>query len=120
MWDGKVDEGGRDTKGRASERARRRGLFPCHDRWQYQTAIPHNLLRVTRSSYKLAIYMYSGLSFDASSEVFGGQDFALAVGSGKVGGGSSSVWEEGVKRAEPQRERDSGNPSLATADGSIK
>ena len=45
---------------------------------------------------------------------------ALAVGSSKVRCGSSSVWEEGVKRAVPQRERDSGDPFLATTDGSTK
>ena len=80
---------------------------------QYHTAFC--VLKHTRSSYKPASYMDSGLWFDASSEVLGGEDLALAVRNW-----SSSVWEEGVKRAEPQRERDSGNPSLATADGSIK
>ena len=64
--------------------------------------------------------MDSGLSFDASSEVFWGEDLALAARSGKVRGGSSTVWEQGVKRAEPQRERDGGDSFLATTDGSIK
>ena len=64
--------------------------------------------------------MDSGLSFDASSEVVGGEDWDLAVGSGKVCGGSSSVSGEGVKRAEPQRERDGEDSFLATTDGSIK
>ena len=85
---------------------------------QYRTAFCP--MKYTRSSYKPAIYMDSGLSFDASSEVFGGGDLALAAGSSKVRGGSSRVWEEGVKKAEPQRERDSGDSFLATTDGSIK
>ena len=63
--------------------------------------------------------MGSGLSFDASSEVFGGEDLDLAVGSGKGRGGSSSVREEWVKRVGPQRERDGGDSFLATTD-SIK
>ena len=63
--------------------------------------------------------MDSGLSFDASSGVYGGEDLALAVGSGKLKGGSSSVLGGEVKRVEPQRERDGGDSFLATAD-SIK
>ena len=62
--------------------------------------------------------MDSGLSFDASSGVYGGEDLALAVG-GKGRGGSSSVWEEGVKRVGSQRERGGGDSFFATAD-SIK
>ena len=38
----------------------------------------------------------------------------MRFGSGKVRGGSSTVWEQGVKRAEPQRERDGGDSFLAT------
>ena len=72
---------------------------------QYRTAFC--ALKQTRSSYIPAIYyVYSGLSSDASSEVCGGEHLALAFGSGKVRGGRSSVWEEGVKRAGPQKERD--------------
>ena len=33
---------------------------------------------------KPAIYMDSGLSFDASSEVFGGEDLALVAGGGRA------------------------------------
>ena len=60
--------------------------------------------------------MDSGLSFDASSEVYGGEDLALAVGSGKLKGGRGSVPGEGVKRAGSQRERDGGNSFPATTD----
>ena len=60
--------------------------------------------------------MDSGLSFDASSEVYGGKDSALAVGSGKLMGGRGSVFGEGVKRAWSQRERDGGDSFLATTD----
>ena len=52
-------------------------------------------LKHTRSSYKPTINMDSGLSIDASSEVYGGQDSALAVGSGKVRGARGSALEEG-------------------------
>ena len=64
--------------------------------------------------------MDSGLSFDASSEVFWGEDLALAARSGKVRIGSRSVWEKGVKRVEPRRERDGGDSFIATTDSSIK
>ena len=74
-------------------------------------------LNHTRSSYKLDIYVGSGLSFDASSEVFGGEDLALAVGSGKLKGGSGRVWKERMKSAGPHRERDGGDFFLATTDG---
>ena len=61
--------------------------------------------------------MDSGLSFDASSEVYGGEDLALAVGSGKLKGGRlGSVFGEGVKRAGSQRERDGGNSVPAATD----
>ena len=60
--------------------------------------------------------MDSGLSFDASSEVCGGEDLDRAVGNGKVKGGSGSVLGDGIKRAEPQRERDGGDSFLATTD----
>ena len=82
---------------------------------QYRTAFC--ALKHTRSSYKSAIYMDSGLSFDASSEVYGGEDLALAVGSGKREGGRlGGVYGEGVKRAGSQRERDGGNSVPATTD----
>ena len=87
-------------------------------RQQYHTAF--GVLKHTRSSYKPAIYMDIGLSFDASSEVYGGRDLALAVTSGKLMGGRGSVFGEGVKRAGPQRERDGGDSFLATTDTSIK
>ena len=77
-------------------------------------------LKHTRSSYKAAIYMDSRLSFDASSEVYGGEDLALAVGSSKLKGGRGSVFGEGVKRAGSQRERDGGDSFLATTDTSTK
>ena len=60
------------------------------------------------------------MSFDASSEVYGGEDFALAVGSGKLKGGSGGVLGEGVNRAGPQRERDGGASFLATTDSIIR
>ena len=50
---------------------------------QYRTAFC--TLKHMRSSCKPAIYMDSGLSFDASSEVYGWEDMALAVGSGTFG-----------------------------------
>ena len=49
---------------------------------QYRTTFC--ALKHTRSSYKLAIYMDSGLLFDASSEVYGGKDLALAAGGGRA------------------------------------
>ena len=61
-----------------------------------------------------------GLSFDASSGVYGGKHSALAVGSGKVRGGRGSVLGEGVKRAGSQREQDGRNSFLDTTDTSIK
>ena len=57
-----------------------------------------------------------GLSFDASSEGYGGEDLDRAVGSGKLNGASVSVLGEGMKRAGPQRERDGENSFLATTD----
>ena len=83
---------------------------------QYRTAFCE--LKHTRSSYKPRIYVDSGKPFDDSSEVFQGKDLTIAVGSDKVRGGSSSVWEEGMKRTEPQRERDGGDSSLTTTDSS--
>ena len=59
------------------------------------------------------------MSFDASSEVHEGEDLALAVGSGKVRGGSSNILGGEVKRAGPQREQDGGNSFVAKTD-SIK
>ena len=44
------------------------------------------------------------------------EDLDLAVGSGKLKGGSGSVLGKGVKRAGPQRERDGGDSFLATTD----
>ena len=81
---------------------------------QYRTAFC--ALKHTRRSYKTAICMDSGLFFDASSEVYGWEELVLAVGNGKVRGGSRNVLEEGVKRAGAQRERDGGDSSLATTD----
>ena len=81
---------------------------------QYRTAFC--ALKHTRSKYKSAIFMDSGLSCDASSEVYGGEDLGRAVGSGKLKGGSGSVLGDGMKRAGPQRERDGGDSFLATAD----
>ena len=110
--------GGGGEEGRVAERARRRESFPVtidtSNKRQYRVAFcaPKH----TRSSYKPAIFMDSGLSFDASSEVYGGEDLALAVGSGKLKGRSGSVLGEGVKRAGQQRERDGGNSFLATTD----
>ena len=60
--------------------------------------------------------MDSGLSFDASLEVYEGKDLALAVGCRKLKGGSGSVLGDGVKRAGSQRERDGGHYFLATTD----
>ena len=103
-----------------TERARRRGLFSCHDRYrtsikqQYRTAFC--ALKHTRSSYKSAIFMDSGWSFDVSSKVYGGEDLHRAVGSGKLKGGSGSVLGEGMKRAGPPRERDGGDSFIATTD----
>ena len=55
---------------------------------QSRTAFLFCALKHTRSSYKPAIYYVdSGLSFDASSEVYEGEGSDLAVGSGKVGSG---------------------------------
>ena len=71
---------------------------------QYRTAF--FALKNTRSSYKPAMFMdtSSGLSFDASSEVYGGEDLDRAVGSGKLKGGRGSVWGEGMKRGQGHRE----------------
>ena len=52
--------------------------------------------------------------------MYGGENLALAVGSGKVQGGRGSGFGEGVKRAGPQRERDDGDCFPATTDSSIK
>ena len=60
--------------------------------------------------------MDRGLSFDASSGVYEGEDSALAVGSGKVRGGRVSVLGEGVKRAGSQREQDGRDSFLDTTD----
>ena len=64
--------------------------------------------------------MDSGSSFDAFSEVYGGEGLALAVGSGKVRGGRGSVFGEGAKRAGSHREQDGGDSFPATTDSSIK
>ena len=81
---------------------------------QYRTAFC--ALKHTRSSYKPAIFVNSGLSFDAPSEMYGGEDLDLAVGSGKLEGGRGGGLGEGVKRAGPQRERDGGDSFVATTD----
>ena len=60
---------------------------------EYRTALCG--LKHTRSSYKIVIYMDRGLSFDASSGVYGGEDSALAVGSGQVRGGRGSAFGVG-------------------------
>ena len=60
--------------------------------------------------------MDSGLSFDASSEEYGGEDLDRAVGSGKLKGGSGSFGGRGLKRAGPQRERDGGDSFFAMTD----
>ena len=91
-----------------------RATTDSNTKQQYRTAFC--ALKHTRSSYKPAIFIDSGLSFDASSEVHGGKDLNHAVGSGKLKGGSGSVSGEGMKRAGPQRERDGGDSFLATAD----
>ena len=59
-------------------------------------------LKHTRSSFKPAIYSDSGLSIDASSEVYGREGLAFAAGSDKLMGGRCSVFGEGVKRAGSQ------------------
>ena len=46
----------------------------------------------------------------------GGEDLALAVGSGKLKGRNGRVLGEGMKRAGPHRERDGEDSFLATAD----
>ena len=56
------------------------------------------------------------MSFDASSEVYGGENLNLAVENGKLKDGRGSVLGEGMKRAGPQRERDGGDYFLATTD----
>ena len=58
-------------------------------RTRYQVRPKQLLIRVrpaskTHSSYKPAIHMDSGLSFDASSDVFEGEGLALWVGEGNV------------------------------------
>ena len=88
----------------------------CYSSIKQQRCTAFCASKHTRSSYKSAIYIDSGLLFDASSEVFGGEYLALVVGSGKVGGGSCIVLGEGVMRAGAQRERDGGDSSLATTD----
>ena len=63
-----------------------------------------------RSSYKPAIFMDSGFLFDASLEILGGEDWALAGGGGWVKGiesnGSSSMFGEGLDDLGVQREQD--------------
>ena len=85
---------------------------------EYRTALCG--LKHMRSSYKPAIYMDRGLSFDASSGVYEGEDSALEVGSGKVRGGRGSVLGAEMKRAGSRREQDGGDSFLATTDTSIK
>ena len=46
------------------------------------------------------------------SEVYAGEDLALGVGSGKVEGGSSSVWGEGLRRQGPRGSKMVGTISL--------
>ena len=62
------------------------------NRQQYRTAFCALNVRVRSSyPYKPTLFMDSGLSFDASSEVYGQEDLHLAVESGKLKGGSGSV-----------------------------
>ena len=84
----------------------------------YRTALCG--LKHTRSSNKPAVYMDRVLSFDASSGMYGGEDSALEVGSGKVRGGRGSVLGKGMKRARSRREQDGGDAFLDTTDTSIK
>ena len=46
----------------------------------------------------------------------GGWDLAVAVEGGKVRGGNSRVWGEGVTRAELQKERQRADSVIATTD----
>ena len=62
-------------------------------------------LKCARSSYKPAIFMDSGVLVDALSGMLGREDWALAVGSGRVRGtgtrsSSRSVWGEGLEEVE--------------------
>ena len=81
-------------------------------------------LKHARSSYKPAIFMGSGFLVDASLGVLGGEDWALAIGGGRVRGtggkGSGSMWREGIdnKVEELQRERDGRDSLLGTTDSS--
>ena len=114
---GSVVEGGVKRAGLQRERDGGDSFLATADslRQQYRTAFC--ALEHTRSSYKPAIYMDSGLSFDTSSEAYGWDDLARAVGSGKLKGGrGSSVFGEGVKRVGSQRERDGGDSFPATTD----
>ena len=53
-------------------------------------------LKHTRSSYKPAIYMDRGLSFDASSGVYGGEDSALLrLQVARLGVGEVVFWGRG-------------------------
>ena len=65
-------------------------------------------LKHTLSSYKPAIFMGSGLSFDVSSELFRGGGVTLAAGIGRARVENSGVWGRRLKRAELQTERDGG------------
>ena len=60
------------------------------------------------------------MSFDVLSRVFGEEGFALAVGGGEVRLGSSRGSGDGIYRAEPQIERDSGDSFFDTTDTRIR
>ncbi|CAN0452745.1 unnamed protein product, partial [Laminaria digitata] len=67
-------------------------------------------LKHARSSYKPAIFIVSGFLVDTSSEVLGGENWALAVGALRVkgkesNGSSSSMFGEGLEKVELQREQ---------------
>ena len=76
------------------------------------------------SSYEPAILMDSGFLVDDSSGVFGKEDWALAVGGGRVRGrgskSSNSMWGEGLEEVEKlQRERDGRDSLIGTTDSSV-
>ena len=125
---GKDRGGGRSALGEEVKRAgsqreqggRNSSLATPDSSIKQQSRTVFRALNHTRSSYKPAIYMDSGWSFDASSEVFGGEDLDLAVEKGKVRGGRGSVFGEGVKRAAGQREQDGGDAFRDTTDSSMR
>ena len=82
---GKVRDGSSSVFGggvkRAGPQRERDGVDSTTDSIRQQHRTAFCALKHTRSSYKPAIYYVdSGLSFDASSEVYRGKDLALAAG----------------------------------------